>query len=104
MSQPEISADETSCKYKTNGGNQRKAKAGQFRKECTDGKSAANRRKFNLLHKKEEQIAQKFKILLAEKPNLQEAAEKSRNNWQNEQKQKGIRRSKKPRKAGPFQK
>ena len=44
--------------------------------------------KFNLLDKKKENIAKKFKIVLAEKPNLQEAAEQSRNNWQNEQKQK----------------
>ena len=29
-----------------------------------------------------------LKIVLAEKTNLQEAAERSRNNWQNEQKQK----------------
>ena len=37
-------------------------------------------RKFNLLDKKEEKIAKRLKIvLLAEKPNLQEAAEKSRN-------------------------
>ena len=42
----------------------------------------------SLLHKKEEKIAKKFKIVLAEKPNLQEAAEKSTNNWQNEQEQK----------------
>ena len=31
--------------------------------------------KFNLLDKKKENIAKKFKIVLAEKPNLQEAAE-----------------------------
>ena len=48
---------------------------------------AANGGKFNLLHEKEEKIAKGFKIVLAEKPNLQEAAEQSRNNWQNEQKQ-----------------
>ena len=40
------------------------------------------------LHKKKEKIAKKFKIMFAEKLNLQEAAEKSINNWQNEQKQK----------------
>ena len=35
------------------------------------GKLAANGRKFNVLHKKEEKIAKKFKIvLLEEKPNL----------------------------------
>ena len=37
--------------------------------------------------------------MLAEKPYLQEAAEKSRNNWQEEQKQKKIRRSKKSKKS-----
>ena len=42
----------------------------------------------NLLNKKEEIIAKGFEIVLAEKANLQEAAERSRNNWQNEQKQK----------------
>ena len=89
MSQAEISADETSCKYKTNIGNQRKAKAGPFRNTCTGGKLAAHGRKCNLLHKKQERkIAKKIKLVLEEKPNLQEAAEKSRNNWQNEQKQK----------------
>ena len=35
--------------------------------------------KFNLLDKKEETIAKRFKIVLAEKPNVQEAAERSRN-------------------------
>ena len=41
----------------------------------------ANGRKFNLLDKKEEKIAKMFKIvLLAKKTNLQEAAEKLRNN------------------------
>ena len=33
-------------------------------------------------------MAKKFEIVLAETPNLQEAAAKSRNAWQNEQKQK----------------
>ena len=36
-------------------------------------------RKFNVLDKKEKKIAKKFKIVLAEKPSLQEAAERSRN-------------------------
>ena len=36
-------------------------------------------RKFNLLDKKEEKIANNFKIVLAEKPSLREAAERSRN-------------------------
>ena len=39
------------------------------------------------MHNQEEKIAKKFKIVLAEKTNLQEAAEKSRNSWQNEQNQ-----------------
>ena len=42
-------------------------------------KLAANGRKFNVLDKKEEKVAKKFKIVLAEKPNFQEAAERSRN-------------------------
>ena len=79
MSQVQISADESSSSTKTNGANQRKAKAGPFRNKCTGGKLAANGRKFNLLDKKEEEIAKRFKIVLTEKPNLQEAAERSRN-------------------------
>ena len=38
--------------------------------------------KFNLLDKREETIAERFKIVLAEKPNVQEAAERSRNRKQ----------------------
>ena len=38
--------------------------------------------------KKEEKIAKRFKIVLAEKPASQEAAKRSRNKWQNDQKQK----------------
>ena len=41
-----------------------------------------------LLINKKEIVAKRFKIVLAEKKKLQEAAERSRNNWQNEQKQK----------------
>ena len=44
--------------------------------------------KLFLLNEKEEILAKRFKIVLAEAPNLQEAGERSRNNWQNEQKQK----------------
>ena len=69
-------------------GDQRKAKAGPFRKEGTRGKLAENGRKFHLLRNKEEKIAKAFKVVLAEKPNLQEAAEKSRKHRKNEQKQK----------------
>ena len=36
--------------------------------------------------KRKKKIAKRFEIVLAEKPNMQEAIEKSRNNWQNEQK------------------
>ena len=87
MSQTEISANMAKLRARTkeNGGNRRKDGAGPFRRYCTGEKLAANGRKFNLLHKKKEKIGKKFNIALAEKANLQEAAEKSRNNWQNEQ-------------------
>ena len=53
-------------------------------------------------------MANRFKIVLAEKTNnMQEAAERSKNNWQNEQKQKKIIKAEqeiKQRKAGPFSK
>ena len=44
--------------------------------------------KLFLLNENEEIIAKRFKTVLAEEPSLQEAGERSRNNWQNEQKQK----------------
>ena len=57
------------------------------------------------IHKEEETVAKRFKIVLAENTNWQEAAEKSRNNWKNEHTQKIIRLSKKSKKScGPFRK
>ena len=46
-------------KYKTNGGNQRKAKAGPFRNKCTGGKLAANGRKVELTRHKERKHREK---------------------------------------------
>ena len=49
--------------------------------------------------KRNEKSRKKIRIVLAEKQNLQEATEKSRNMWQNEQKLKIIRRSNKSKKS-----
>ena len=87
MSQAQISVDETASSTKQTVGIKEKLKLNR----SSSNAQAANWREMvgsSIYYTKMKKSRKGSKSCLAEKPNLQEAAEKSRGNWQSEQKGK----------------